>query len=322
LILKRGKELSSKKILNVIADQKILFLVLAIGIFLSFTSKYFLTFENITDILAAMSIEGTIAIGMALIIILGEIDLSVGSTMTLGVTLAVLFEKYGVITGVLAALIMGLIVGFLNGVLVTKFKLPSIAVTLGMMILLSGIIFVLTKEHTVPGTNFAFTNIWTYKVFRIPLPIIILVILIIIFEILLQKTFFGRNILAVGGNVNASRIFGIKADNIKITCFTLLGFLSGLAGVLLGSKLNVATGVIGTNTAIIVITAVLLGGISLQGGEGSIFKAFQGILLIGVLNNALNLLKISAFVQDVIRGLLLILILIIDSINISRRKYL
>jgi ribose/xylose/arabinose/galactoside ABC-type transport system permease subunit len=138
----------------------------------------------------------------------------------------------------------------------------------------------------------------------------------------LQRSIFGRHIFAIGGNATASKFFGLKVDMVRIICFTITGFLAGLAGVMLAGKLNIASGRIGGSTAVFVITAVLLGGISMEGGEGSIFKAFQGILLLGIMNNAMVIMKISSFIQEMIRGLLLILIVVIDAINIQKKRYL
>jgi len=314
--------LKTEKFRNFIIEQKILLIILAIGIFLSVSSDYFLTFENITNIFQTISFEGMIVIGMALLIIIGEIDLSVGSIMAFGAALSIMFQSYGVFTGILAGIIGGIIIGLMNGLITTKLKLPSIAVTLGTMVFLNGIVFALTKEHTIKGTNENFVLISQTKLFQIPLPVIVFIILLIIFEIILQRSIFGRHIFAIGGNATASKFFGIKVDTVRILCFIITGFLAGLAGVMLAGKLNIASGRIGGSTAVFVITAVLLGGISMEGGEGSIFKAFQGILLLGIMNNAMVIMKISPFIQEMIRGLLLILIVVIDSINIQKKKYL
>ena len=313
--------MKTERIRNFIIEQKILLVILAIGMFLSFRSEYFLTFQNITNIFLAISFEGMIVIGMALLIIIGEIDLSVGSIMAFGAVLAIIFQPYGVVAGITAGIIGGIVIGLINGLLVTKLRLPSIAVTLGTMVFLKGIVFALTKEHTITGTNENFILISQKEIFQIPVPVILFIVLLVIFEIILQKTFFGRDIFAVGGNAAASKFFGIKVDRARILCFTITGFLSGLAGVMLAGKLNIASGNIGQYSNVLVITAVLLGGISMEGGEGNIFKAFQGILLLGIMNNAMVIMKISPFVQEIIRGLLLILIIVIDSINIQKKKY-
>lgn len=314
--------MKTDKIKNIFLEQKILLVIVAIGIFLSFRSGYFLTFQNITNIFLAISFEGMIAIGMALLIILGEIDLSVGSIMAIGAVLSILFQPYGVFTGIVAGIIGGIFFGFVNGFLVTKLKLPSIAATLGTMVFLKGIVFALTKAHTITGTNENFIRISQTEVFHIPIPVILFIFLVLIFEFILKRSFFGRNIYSVGGNATASKFFGIKVDRTRILCFAITGFLSGLAGVMLAGKLNIASGNIGQYSNVFVITAVLLGGISMEGGEGNILMALQGILLLGIMNNAMVILKISPFVQEIIRGLLLILIIIIDSINIQKKKYL
>jgi len=300
-----------------------LFIVIAVGMVLSLTSRHFLSVENIVSILTNMSVEGSMVIGMALIIFLGEIDLSVGSVMALATTLSVLFQNYGVVIGVFTGLFGGLIAGLVNGVLITKLKLPSIAVTLGTMILINGVVFALTGEHTIAGSNSSFLFISQTQIFDITLPIIIFVVLVGVFEVIIQKSLFGRNVFAVGGNASASRLFGIKVERVRISCFALSGFLSGVAGVLLAGKINTASGNLGgSGTLILVITAVLLGGISLRGGEGSITRAIEGILLLMILNNGMVLMRISSFVQDVIRGGLLILVLSIEAVNVRRKKYL
>lgn len=314
--------MKAEKFKNFLIDQKILLIILAVGTFLSISSDYFLTFENITNIFQTISFEGMIVIGMALLIIIGEIDLSVGSIMAFGAVMSVIFQSYGVFTGIIAGIIGGTVIGLMNGFIVTKLKLPSIAVTLGTMVFINGVVFALTKEHTIKGTNENFILISQTKLFQIPLSVIVFIILLIIFEIILQRSIFGRHVFAIGGNAIASKFFGIKVDTVRIICFTITGFLAGLAGVMLAGKLNIASGRIGGSTAVFVITAVLLGGISMEGGEGSIFKAFQGILLLGIMNNAMVIMRISSFIQEMIRGLLLILIVVIDSISIQKKKYL
>ena len=313
----------SERVRNFVIEHRMLFIVLAVVIVLSLMARHFLSVDNIVSILTNMSVEGSMVIGMALVVFLGEIDLSVGSVMALATTLSVLLQNYGVVVGVFAGLSGGLIAGLVNGVLITKLKLPSIAVTLGTMILINGVVFALTGEHTIAGSNSSFLLISQTQIFGIPLPIIFFVVLVAVFEVIIQKSLFGRNVFAVGGNATASRLFGIKVERVRISCFALSGFLSGVAGVLLAGKINTASGNLGgSGTLILVITAVLLGGISLRGGEGSVTRAIEGILLLMILNNGMVLMRISSFVQDVIRGSLLILVLAIEAVNVRRKKYL
>ncbi|TFG63227.1 MAG: ABC transporter permease [Spirochaetales bacterium] len=313
--------MENRRFLSILSEQKILLVIIALGVFLAVRSPYFLTYYNIVNIFSFISIEGVIVIGMTLLIILGEIDLSVGATMALSCIVAIMMQRWGVLAGVLSGLVCGMGVGLVNGFLVTKFRLSSIPVTLGMMVFLNGLVLALTNGQSVKGDNAAFMKIAQPVAFSISGSVIIFVLLIVIFQIVLRRTVFGRNIYAVGGNITASKFFGINVNRIRVICFVITGFFAGLAGVLLASKINVASARLGVNSALLVITAVLLGGVSLSGGEGSIYKAFQGLLLIGVLNNAMVLLQLSSFIQDMTRGAVLIIILIVDAMYVTRAKF-
>lgn len=312
---------SSTRLKSLLADQKILVLILLIGVFLSLRSPYFLTYNNIVNIFSSTAIEGIIVIGMAFLIILGEIDLSVGSVMAFSGILAILFQRYGVAAGVIAGVAGAGLVGVVNGLIVVKFKIPSIAATLGMMVMVNGVVFALTRSQSVKGTNPGFLAIAQSNLFGIPSYVLIYIALVVVFHVILRRSFFGRNVYAVGGNATASRFFGIPVGAVRVSCFIITGVLAGVAGVVLASKINVASGRLGVNTGLLVITAVLLGGVSLSGGEGSVGRAFQGILLIGILSNAMVLLQISPFIQDMIRGAILIVILVVDAVNTERARY-
>ena len=298
-----------------------LILVLAVMLFLSLHSHRFLTAPNLSSIFVSISIEGVIVIGMAYLFILGEVDLSVGSTMALSAVLAIAGEQYGIAAGVIAGLACGLAVGLLNGLLVTKGGLDSIPATLGVMVALRGVTFAVTKSETMKGVNDDLMIIANSDVWGVPLSVALFLALCLVFEFILRRTQYGRSLYAVGGNITASRLYGIRVDAVRVGAFCITGGLAGLAGVLLAARLNVASGRIGLNTPLLVITAVLLGGVSLSGGKGSVFKAFQGILLIGILNNAMVLLRVSPFLQEVVRGLLLIVLVVVDSIQRKRARF-
>jgi ribose transport system permease protein len=318
----RGKAvLDGRDILTIVSDQKVLLAIVIIGIVLSFASPYFLTYYNIVNIFSFMSIEGVIVIGMAFLIIVGELDLSVGATMALSTILAITFQRHGVAAGVIAGIIGGAAVGVVNGLLVTRLRLSSLAATLGMMVALSGLVLALTKSLTVKGENPSFLLISQPLFLNISSSVVVFIVLVIVFQIVLKRTHFGRNIYAVGGNSTASRLFGIRVDRVRLSCFVIAGTLAGVAGVLLAGKINVASGRLGVNTPLLAITAVLLGGVSLSGGEGSVGKAFLGFLLIAILNNAMVLLRLESYIQDMIRGAILILILVVDAVNVERAKY-
>jgi ribose/xylose/arabinose/galactoside ABC-type transport system permease subunit len=316
-----GTRLKRALLRGFLVDHKLLIVIALVVVLVPLRTSNFLTAQNILGILSNINDQGIIVIGMALLIIVGEIDLSVGSTMAFGAVLAILFQPYGVLVGVLASLAGGSFVGLVNGLFVTRARISSLGATLGSMIFLNGIVFALTKEHTIIGSNESFSYIAQAQVFGIPISVIGFLLLVVLFEIILQKTILGRSIFAIGGNATASRLFGIRVERIRVLCFVLTGFLSGLAGTIVASKLNVASGTLGTYTPILVITAALLGGTSLLGGEGSIVRAFEGILLIGLLNNAMVLLGISPFIQQMIQGLLLIFIVAVDAASGRKKRY-
>jgi len=286
-------EMKENKILNFLSNQRILILLIFLIIILSLVTDTFLTSENLINILFQSTVNGIIAIGMTYLIILKELDMSVGSNITLVATVAIIFTKYGVLIGVVAGLATGLIIGILNGLVVTKLKIASIAATVSMMILLRGVVYWLTGSETIKGTNEIFPIISNGTLLFIPYPVYFFIALIFIFNVILNRTFFGRNIYAIGGNQLACEYFGINVNKIKFISFLLTGFLCGIAGVTMASRINVASPRLGLNTPLEVITAVLLGGTSLSGGEGGVYKTLQGVLLLGVISNALTLLHIE-----------------------------
>ncbi|MFV2034639.1 MAG: ABC transporter permease [Halocynthiibacter sp.] len=315
-----GPELEIR-ILHQIIENRILILIVLIFISMGSIDPDFLGSNNLISILLKISIEGIIVIGMAYLIILREIDLSVGETMGLGSFFAITFQQYGVTAGIVAGVLAGAFVGIVNGILVTRLKLPSIAITLGTMVLINGTIFVLTGATSLAGTNENFTRIAQAAIIGIPIPIFLMLGLTLLFNIVLTRSKFGRSVYAVGGNEVASRYAGINADRIKLVAFVLTGVFAGFAGVLLASRFNIASGALGASTPLFVITAVLIGGVSLAGGEGSVFKAFQGLLLVAVVENALIRLDVYSSVKLMVMGGLLILTLVIDSIYTRKQQF-
>lgn len=314
-------EMRGRKFLSFLINQKILILLVVLMIILSFVTDTFLTVENLVNILFQSTINGIIAIGMTYLIIAKELDLSVGSNMTLVATVTIIFLKYGLAIGIIFGIVFGIIIGAINGFVVTRLKIVSIATTLSMMIILRGVVFWLTGSETIKGSNEIFPIIANGTLFSIPYPVYLFIILVVIFSIFLSRTFFGRNIYAIGGNQLACEYFGINVNKVKFLAFLLTGFLCGISGVILASRINVASARLGLNTPLEIITAVLLGGTSLAGGEGSVYKTLQGVLLLGVISNALVLLKIEPFYHQVIKGILLVLVLAIDAFYIKVRRY-
>jgi len=306
---------------QVLSNNRILVFIIVLYLLVGIINPGYVTGDNIKIILRNLSIEGMVVIGMALLVILGEIDLSVGAIMSISCCFAIYLQPYGVIWGVLGGLGIGTLAGLVNGIVVIKSNVNSLPVTLGMMGVLNGIVFVITGSQSVPGKNPNFILIGDTMIGGIYLVIYIFIALVVLFEFVLQKGYFGRSIMAIGGNRNAAEYAGLNVNRVRVLTFTLVGLLSSFAGVMTAARYNIASGHIGSQTALAVITAVLIGGISLSGGEGSITKAFFGYLFIISLQNAMRLLKFHPDLHSIIIGVLLVIILALDAYSIRKKQF-
>ncbi|MDR1797288.1 MAG: ABC transporter permease [Clostridiales Family XIII bacterium] len=304
-----------------ISDNRIFVFIVALFVIVQAINPGFITANNVKIIFQNLSIEGMVAIGMAMLIILGEIDLSVGAIMSVSCCVSIYLQPYGILPAILASIGIGTLAGFLNGALVVKSGVSSLPITLGTMGLMNGIVYVVTESQSVPGTNKSFLYVADTMIGGINLVIYLFIALVVVFEFVLQKCYFGRSIMAVGGNRFAAEYVGLRVDRVRVLVFTLTGLLSSIAGVMTAARYNIASGHIGEQTALAVITAVLIGGISLSGGEGSITKAFFGYLFIISLQNAMRLLKFPPDLSTIITGALLIVILAIDAVTIRRNQF-
>lgn len=284
---------------------------------MSSASPVFLNRQNIEAILLALSVEATIAVGMVILLISGGLDLSVGSTLAFtgvvtGLTLAAgLPSPVAIVIGLIAAVAVGLA----NGVLVAKLKINPFITTLGMQIAIRGLLLVIAHGRAVLNLPPTFTVIGQGRLFGIQYPIYIMLTLVIISDILMRNTRFLRQNYYIGGNERAARLSGINVDLVKIVNYCLVALLAGVAGLLITARFGSASVTVGSGTELRVITAAIIGGASLNGGEGSVFGAFLGALFMGVLANALNLLGVDVYWQNLVTGLILITAVVIDVIN-------
>lgn len=299
-----------------------LIIVLAIfAIAMSFASPVFLNKENIEAILLALSVEATIATGMVILLISGGLDLSVGSTLGLTGVVAGLSLTAGIPAplSIGIGLIAALAVGFANGLLVSKLKINPFITTLGMSITIRGLLLVIAQGRAVLNLPPSFTVIGQGRLFGIQYPIYIMLVLVIIGDLLMRNSRFFRQNYYIGGNEKAARLSGINVDTVKIANYCIVALLAGVAGLLITARFGSASVTVGSGTELRVITATIIGGASLNGGEGSVFGAFLGALFMGVLANALNLLGVDVYWQNLVTGLILITAVVIDVIN-ERRK--
>jgi len=289
-------------------------LIVCVG--LALLSPDFLTVSNLFDVMRQVSINAVIAFGMTLAILLGGIDLSVGSILAVSSVLIALMLKAGVAAGPAATvgLLAGAAMGAVNGLIIAKGRVAPFIATLGMMTLLRGVALVVSQGSPISGFSGDFFSMigGGYLAGLVPLPVVWMLALFTLFWFLLTRTVFGRHVYATGGNVEAAALSGVKTDRVQIVVYSLSGAMAAIAGIILTSRLDSAQPTAGEGYELDAITAVVLGGTSLAGGRGWIFGTLVGALLIGVLNNGLNLLGVSAFYQQVIKGTVILLAVLLD----------
>ena len=285
-------------------------------IVVSILNPSFLDFCNFLNLLRQISINGLIAFGMTFIILTGGIDLSVGSILALSSAFIALMITSGVdpIIALIIGVLIGFVLGAVNGLLVTKGNMAPFIATLATMTIFRGLTLVITDGNPITnlGDSYLFQLFGKGYFIGIPVPAVTMIIVFVILLIILQKTTFGRHTYAIGGNEIAAKISGIKVNKIKILIYGISGLMSALAGGILTSRLNSAQPTAGTSYELDAIAAVVLGGTSLTGGKGRIVGTLIGVLIIGVLNNGLNLLGVSSFYQQVVKGVVILIAVLID----------
>jgi ribose transport system permease protein len=318
---KKDGLLATLKQLGSFREFVLLLVIIAFTILMSLASPIFITRLNIEAIILALSVEATIAVGMVILLISGGLDLSVGSTLAFVgvVTGLALTAGLGTPLSILVGLLAALSVGLLNGTLVAKLKINPFITTLGTMITIRGLLLILAEGRAVLNLPKSFTVIGQGRLFGIQYPIFILLILVVAGDLLLRNSRFFRQSYYIGGNENAARLSGINVDLVKIFNYCLVAVLAGIAGLMLTARFGSSSLTVGTGIELRVITACIIGGASLSGGEGSVLGAFLGALFMGMLANALNLLGVDVYYQSFITGLILILAVVFDVLN-ERRK--
>ncbi|HJF32424.1 MAG TPA: ribose ABC transporter permease [Sporosarcina psychrophila] len=290
--------------------------LLLIVIIISIMSPNFLTLNNLLNVLRQVSINALIAFGMTFVILTGGIDLSVGSILALtgAVTAGLMAGGMDPLLAMFLGLLLGAVLGAINGVIIAKGKVAPFIATLATMTIYRGLTLVYTEGKPISGLgdSQAFQLLGKGYFFGIPVPVITMAITFGILYFILKKTTFGRRVYAVGGNEEASRLSGISVDRIKIYVYALTGMLAALAALILTSRLNSAQPTAGNMFELDAIAAVVLGGTSLTGGRGWIVGTLIGALIIGVLNNGLNLIGVSSFFQQVVKGAVILVAVLLD----------
>lgn len=320
LMYKNGLKTYFKDNLGIIVAFIVLYLFLAIN---PTTSSSFLTGRNMFNVLRQISTNLYLACGMTMVIILGGIDLSVGSIIALsGCASAACVARYGmsIPLAIMVGLLIGVAIGCCNGFIISKTTIPPFIVTLATMNIAKGFAYVYTGGSPVRVVSTEWQFIGAGYIGPFPTPVVILLIVLIITGIIINRTRFGRHMYAVGGNMQAAQFSGISVSKIKFGIYAYSGLMAGLAGVVLASRMYSGQPTAGAGAEMDAIAAVVVGGTSMSGGAGKIGGTIIGALIIGFLNNGLNLMNVNSFWQYVVKGVVILLAVFIDFFRNRNKK--
>ena len=291
-------------------------------VFLSLWSPWFLTFDNILNILRQCSINGIIAVGATLVIITGGIDLSVGAIVALAAVSAASVahpDTYPVIVPILVGLAVGALCGGINGFIIAKGRIAPFIVTLGMMTIVRGGSLVMSDGRPVINLSDEYNAIGGGYLWGVPLPVFLFIGVVLIGAFLLHFCKFGRHVYAVGGNELAAVVSGLNVGRVKMGVYTLAGLFAGFAGIILSSRVMTGSPAAGAGYELDAIAAVVIGGTSLAGGTGAILGTVIGTLIIGTMNNGLDLLNVSSYFQQIVKGIIIISAVLLDQYTKNAR---
>ena len=320
-------KITKQQVFDFISKYALVFILLLLIVFFASRSPFFLQIDNAINIARQVSMIGICAVGMTFVILTGGIDLSTGSIMGVaaGLTARLMLMEYNPVLATLIAILSGVVIGLVNGFFINKLSIPPLITTLGSMTALRGVTMLLTDGKGVTIQNRAYSVIGQGYIFEnvlgstIPVPVVIMVCAFILGYVILEKTKLGRYIYGVGDNEEATRLSGVNVQKVKYSVYALSGLLSAIAGIVAVSRLMSAQPTTGDGYELQIITAVVLGGVSIKGGEGRIAFVIIGVFIMGVLANGMIMLNIQAFYQLVVRGCVLLLAVSYDRLMEKQR---
>ena len=302
--------------------------LLVMCIVLSLLSDRFLSGENAWNVMRQISVNVIVSVGMTLVILTRGIDLSVGSVLAFSGAVTASMLKFGaeisdlniyigftLLGALIGGILVGAFLGWFNGITITRFKVPPFVATLAMLTIARGLTMLLTGGFPVTNLGAEMAFLGTGWFLGIPMPVWISAVIVLMAVILTRKTTLGRHIYAIGGNETAARLSGVKVKKVKLIVYSIAGAMAGIGGILVTARLDSAQPNAGMSFELDSIAAVVIGGTSLSGGKGTIMGTVQGALIIGILNNGLVLLNVSPFWQQVIKGFVILLAVIIEKFN-------
>ena len=308
-------------------ESGVLVALIVLCILMSFASPYFLTKDNIFNVLRSMSTIGIMAIGMTMVIVSGGIDLSVGSVAAVSAMVTARQMTYGgwpPWVAFFAGLIVGLLCGAVNGAIITRLKVPPFIATLGMYSIARGLTFAASwglqgsVASNIPMRDPQVNFLGAGYVGPVPFAVIEMAVLVVVFTLFLSQTVLGRQIYALGSNEQAARLSGVRVNRVRMFVYTITGGFAALAGIMWAGLLSTAATNLGTGAELDVIAAVVIGGASLAGGEGTILGAVIGAAIMAVIRNAFVLLKMPVYMQNITIGVVIILAVVLDQLRKRR----
>lgn len=296
---------------------------LAFFVFLSIMNKAFLTSTNLINVLKQTSTVSVIAIGMTFALISGGLDLSAGSVIALSAVCSAMFglpEGPPTIVPLLVAVSVGTLCGLINGLIIAVGKVPPFIATLGMSLSARGMALLVTNAKPIFGLSSSYVYLGSAKIGEIPVLVLVMLAVLAVATVILEKTKFGRHVYAVGGNERSAHISGINVNRVRISCYLIMGALTGLCGMLLAGRLQSGTPTMGTNYELDAIAGAVIGGVSSSGGVGKVYGAVIGSLLLTMIANGLDLLNVSAYYQQIVKGAIIVAAVMIDVNTKNRGK--
>lgn len=320
---------------NVVKKYMMEIILIVMALALSIFANGFFTLNNLLSIFRSVAITGVIAFGMTMVIIGGEIDLSVGSSIALAAVLTALVSSklveagvgadLAVVIAMIVALAVGALIGLFNGFIRTRFNIPSFIITLAMLNVLYGAAAVLSNGFPITITSSWYSFVGAGQLFKagsfqgIPVPGIWLILVFIFVAVVMNKMRFGREVYAVGGNQEAARLSGINVKKVKIIILVVVQVLAAFAGIILSSQVMAGSPQFGKGYEMDVISAVIIGGASLNGGIGKTWGTFIGIIFLGILLNGMTLLGVDDYIKYIVRGSLILIAVLINTIQLQRK---
>ncbi len=285
-------------------------------IVMSLISPTFLTSTNLINVAKQASITTTIGVGMTFVLVTGGIDLSVGSIMafsgTLAASMAVADKNLPIIVSILTGIAIGTLCGLLNGIGVSYIGFPPFIMTLGMMTIARGIPLVYTNGTPIFGLSGTFNALANSRILGIPTLVYYMVVICIIGYVILSKTVLGRRIYGIGGNEEAARLSGVPVARLKMLVYVFSGFLSGIAGILICSRITSGNGTVADGYEMNAISAAVIGGVSMTGGSGSVLGMVVGAMILTIIQNSFDIIGVNSFYQDIIKGIIILLAVFLD----------